>query len=309
MLKRLAVLLGLGLAVTQGAAAQNPFSAALTVNEAVITHYDIEQRVLFLDALGATGDLRALAVQQLTEDRVKVQAGRALGIELPPEAIEVGIEEFAQQRGITVDDVNRVLISREIDRQTLEDFVEAGITWREIVGGRFRQRALPSEEELDAALDASATRPEQVIQIAEIAIPFEERGEQETFDLADRVVRDLRRGATSFPAAVRQYSRSASAAEDGVLPPVPARQLPPALRGQLLLMRPGEITDPVPISGGVAILRLVSVREVPPSAPPDPATEEERRNGLRDQLFSERIERFGQGYLQELMRDALIVEQ
>lgn len=292
---------------TGQAAAQNPFAAAYTVNEAVITHYDIAQRMRLLDALGASGNLRALAIEQLTEDRVKVQAARALGIDLPPGAIEAGVEEFASQRGITVDDVTQVLIARDIDRQTLDDFVEAGLLWREVVGGRFRARSMPSEQELDAALAVEATRPVQVAELAEIALPFEERGEEATFALADRIVADIRRGAMSFPAAVSRYSRSASAAEGGRLPPIPVANLPAQLRGQVVLMGPGEVTNPFPIAGGVAILRLVSLRETPRGAADVDA--ETLREGLRERLFGERITRFGEGYLQELMRDALIVEQ
>jgi peptidyl-prolyl cis-trans isomerase SurA len=302
-----AMLLGLALAVAQPAAAQNPFSPAYTVNDAVITHYDIAQRVLFLDALGATGDLRSLAVEQLTEDRVKVQAARALGIELPEGALDAGVEEFAAQRGISVDDVIQVLIARDIDRQTLDDFVEAGLLWRELIGARFRARAIPSETELDAAAEAAINRPVQIVQLAEIAIPFEERGEAETLALGDRLVGDLRRGA-SFAGAVRQYSRGASAADGGTLPPLPIRQLPPAIRGQLALMQPGEVAGPFPIAGGIAILRLVSTREAPPSSVAD-LSDADFREGLRDELFNERITSFGQGYLQELMRDALILEQ
>ena len=54
--------------------AANPYAPAFTVNSSVVTDYDIGQRMKLLDALGATGDLRKIAIQQLTEDRVKVQA-------------------------------------------------------------------------------------------------------------------------------------------------------------------------------------------------------------------------------------------
>ena len=75
------------------------------VNEGVITNYDIDQRIRLLEALGANGDLRKLAVQQLTEDRIKVQAAANMEIGLPEGAIEVGIDEFATGRGLTMDDV------------------------------------------------------------------------------------------------------------------------------------------------------------------------------------------------------------
>ena len=62
------------LAPASAALAQNPYAPAIMVNEGVITRYDIDQRIKLLEALGASADLRKLAVQQLTEDRVKVQA-------------------------------------------------------------------------------------------------------------------------------------------------------------------------------------------------------------------------------------------
>ncbi|MCB1371593.1 MAG: peptidylprolyl isomerase [Rhodovulum sp.] len=288
------------------ARAANPYAAAYTVNNGVITFYDIEQRTMFLEALGAPGDVRELAIKQLTEDRLKIQAAESLGIELPEGAIEAGKEEFATGRGLTVEDVDRVLESRGIDQQTMDDFVEAGISWREVVGTLFRARASPTEEDIDAALEFSATAPVEVVQLAEIAIPFAERGEPETLALADRIHADLTRGA-NFAEMARRYSRSSSAERDGLIEPLPAAQLPAAMRSQILLMRPGQVTPPMPISGGVAILKLVSVRQEAP--PPSEQTEEERREALRAKLFNDRITAFGQGYLQELVSDALITER
>lgn len=299
-----ALVWGLGLGAP-GAGAQ-PFSAALTVNESAITHYDISQRVLLLEALGGSGDLRAQAVEQLTEDKVKLQAGRAIGLEVDEGFVQAGLEEFAAQRGLEALDVLQVLDARGIDRQTMDDFVAANIVWREVLGARFRNRAMPSEEDLDAAIALAASTPTEVYQLAEIALPFAERGEEETIAFAEQLHRDISRGA-SFSAAVRQYSRSASAQRDGLLDPMPAQQIPPALRTQVLLLRPGQITPPIPIPGGVAILQLVSIRQQPPQ--PIAADDIEAREALRLRLFNERISIFGQGYLQELLADALIVER
>jgi peptidyl-prolyl cis-trans isomerase SurA len=301
---------GLCLALLAGpAAGQTAFSPAITVNNGVITNYDIEQRVLLLDALGANGDLRRLAVQQLTEDRVKTQAAEALGIELPEGAIEAGIAEFATTRGLEVEDVTRVLDARGIDPQTMNDFVESGLVWRDVVAQRFRARATPSEADLDAALERAGETPREMLTLAEIALPFAELGEAETTALADRLYRDLVNGA-NFAAVAREYSRSASAAEGGIIDPLPAGRLPPAFRTQVLLLRPGQVARPVPISGGIAILKLVSIEQVRPTAEEIAAdATPEGRERLRQQLFTERITSFGQGYLQELLSDALITER
>jgi peptidyl-prolyl cis-trans isomerase SurA len=297
-----------GLVASAGpVAAQNPFAPALMVNEGVITNYDIDQRMRLLGALGASGDLREMAVEQLTEDRVKLQAAEAMEIELPEDAVAAGLEEFATARGLTVEDVLRVLEARDIDQQTMDDFVLSGLAWREVVAARFRARAMPTEADIDAALELSATTPREIMQLAEIALPYAERGEAETQALADRLARELSRGG-SFAAAARQYSRSATAERGGTLDPIPAAQLPPAVRSQVLLLSPGQVTRPIPISGGLAILKLVSIRQEPPAPAAEPA-DAEAREALRQRLFTERITSFGQGYLQELLSDALIVER
>lgn len=296
-------------AVSDGgpAFAANPYAPAITVNNGVITNYDIDQRMKLLEALGANGDLRELAVTQLTEDRVKKQAAEDMDIELPEGAVEGGIDEFATGRGLTPEEVYNVLDVRGIDVQTMKDFIESGLLWREVVGMRFRARALPSEADIDAALEDRQTRPQEMLTLAEIALPFEERGEAETQALADEIHRQLVRGA-SFSALAAEYSRSGTAERGGVLDPVPANRLPAAFRTQVLLLSPGQVTRPIPISGGLALIKLVSIdRRMLPPIPEDeiPAAREE----LRQLLFSERIQSFGQGYLQELLGDALIVER
>jgi len=299
-------MLALLLAFGGPVAAQNPYAPAITVNDGVITVYDIDQRMQLLGALGAGGDLRELAVQQLTEDRVKLQAAAELGIELPEGALEAGLDEWATQRGLTVEDVLRVLEARQIDRQTMDDFVESGIVWREVLNVRFRARAMPSEADLDAALELAATQPVEMLQLGEVALPFAERGEAETQALADSLYRQLASGS-DFAAVAREYSRSPSAANGGRLEPIPANRLPPTFRTEVLLLRPGQVTRPVPISGGLAIIKLLSVNQVRPEPvdAADPAVREE----LRQQLFAERITSFGQGYLQELLGDAIIDER
>ena len=84
-------------------------------------------------------------------------AERSSDIELPEGAIDAGLDEFAtsprpERRRRAAGARRRA----SIDRQTMDDFVESGLLWREVVGARFRARATPTEADLDAALELDA---------------------------------------------------------------------------------------------------------------------------------------------------------
>ena len=240
--------------------AQNPYSAAYVVNEKAVTYFDIEQRMRLLEALGARAGVRELAIEQLTAERLQVYAAELIGIELEEGAVEQGIEEFAARRELTADQVKQGLAARGISEETFEEFLFAGLIWREVVQARFRSRATPSENDLDAALDFSNRAIQESVEIQEIAIPFQGRSEEEVRELADQLSRDLNRGG-NFTNAVNRYSRAPSVRNGGRLGWVPAGSLPSQISGQVLALQPGEVTAPIELSQGVMLVKLLNIRE------------------------------------------------
>lgn len=306
MRKAWIVVMALVVALAGPLVAASPFDPVRTVNGRVITEYDVSERMKLLDALGADENLRTLAVEQLTEDRLKVAEAEALGIELPEGAIVGGLEQFAAQRGLTLDQVLETLDEAGIDPAAMDDFVEAGLLWSELIGVRFREKSIPTDEEVARALKEAENATVPVYQLAEIALPFAERGEEETEVFARQLYEELRRGF-DFEVAARRFSRAPSAQNGGLVDPIPQANLPPPLRAELESLSPGDVSEPIAISGGIAILKLVSIRDVRPE--PDPnLTEFDRTERMRQQVFSERITSFGEGYLQELRLDAVIVD-
>ncbi|MEM9267702.1 MAG: peptidylprolyl isomerase [Pseudomonadota bacterium] len=251
----------IALSWTAGAApAQDTrFQPALIVNERAITTYEIDQRALLLTAFGAPGDVRALAIEQLTDDRLRLQAASQLGLELSEEDLTAAVARFAQQRNLTPEQVGLALQARGIASSTLEAFLSANLLWREVVQARFRSRATPTETDLDAALEFATTGIREELLIQELAIPTEERGQEATKVLADQLSRDLNRGG-NFSAAVARYSRAASAARGGRLDWIPAAGLPPQIAGQLLALQPGEVTAAIPLPQGYTVLKLLDIR-------------------------------------------------
>lgn len=241
----------LTLAVPLSGLAANPYAPVRTINGEVITDYDIDQRIRLLEALGAEGDLRSLALEQLTEDRLKVQSGERIGVDLPEDAVLAGLEQFAASRGAGMEDVLRILDARDIDRQAMDDFVEAGLIWREVLGARFRQLAMPSDAEIDAALAEAANRRIDVYELGEIALPYAERGEAETQRLANDLYRELSLGG-DFASAALQFSRAETASDGGRIPAMPLEGMPGPLRNAVNGLSPGQVAPPIQITGGIA---------------------------------------------------------
>lgn len=244
------------------AMAQNPYSAAYAVNDSIITHYDIDQRMKLLRVFGfRSGDLRAAAIDQLIEDRLKLSAARVSGAAINDEALARGIESAAANSGQTADRLWAVARGRGVSREAFEEYYEVQIIWREIVQARFRQTADPTSVDVDNAINAAAAVTQQSILLAEIALPFAERGEEATIAFAARLSRDLNNGA-SFEDAVKNFSRSATAPNGGRIGWLSPDRLPGPIAAQVLGLRAGQVSAPVRVSSGIIILKVISSRVV-----------------------------------------------
>ena len=243
-----------------GAQSGTQYAPAIVVNDRAVTYYELEQRTLLLTAFGAAGDVRALAQEQLIDERLQLQAGEDLELIATDEQIAAGAEEFAARRQLTGEQIRGALNARGIANETFDDFIRAGLTWRNVVQARFRRIATPTENDLDAALALASRGVQESVLLQELGLPFAERGEEETIALARRLSRELNRGG-NFTAAVQRYSRTPSRARNGRLDWVPANNLPPAVGAQILALQVGEVTAPIEIQQGVSILKLLDRRE------------------------------------------------
>jgi len=267
-IRPLALLIGL-LLTSAPAVAQNPFSAARFVNDGIITHYDISQRTRMLRAFGvAPGDAEDLALKQLTEDSLKARAATDLGIFLTDEGYENSLEEFVTQRQMSVGGLNARLRNGGVAPETFEYFLRTSLRWREVINRRYRQRATPSEADVENELNFAAGRIQESVFIREIAIPFAERGQDGARALARQIVQQVEGGA-SFAALARRYSRTPTAENGGAVGWTPANRLPPLFASNILALSKGEVSAPIEVPAGIVLVQLSDIREETSAAAPD----------------------------------------
>ncbi|MEY4981899.1 MAG: hypothetical protein RIR62_165 [Pseudomonadota bacterium] len=242
------------------------FAPRVTVNGAVVSNYEFEQRVLFLRALRAPGDPEREALRGLIEDRLSQQAAEAAGISVTPEQIAEGMTEFASRANLSAEDFAAALAQEGIAPETFRDFVTAGLLWREVVRERFVGTVNFSEAQVDRALAETARRTEIEVLISEIVLPAEGEAASATVDEARRI-RDAITSGGGFDAAARTYSASPSAARGGRLDWMPLSNLPPAIAQRLLLLDTGEVADPFVAPQAVVLFQLNGINETDTIAP------------------------------------------
>ena len=247
--------------------AQSPFETVITVNDAAITQYEIDQRARLLALLRAPGDPQVEARKGLIEDRLRIGEARRAGVAPTPEEIQEGMTEFAARANLSAEQFIAAIGQAGVDVETFRDFVSAGLSWRTFVQGRFGPRSQVSDAEVDRALSQNSLQRGGVrVLLSEIIVPAQGPNAEANQALIQRLS-DTLRGESAFAAAARRYSASATRGRGGRLDWLPIGQVPPALRAAVLLLEPGEVTDPITLGPGVGIFQLRALEETEGETP------------------------------------------
>mgnify|MGYP003633502992 CR=1 FL=1 len=87
--------------LTGPVAAQNMFAPVATVNDSVVTEFEVQQRMRFLQVLNAPGSSRKAALQSLIDERLRGEAIRDAGLTLTDAGINEALEEFASRANLS----------------------------------------------------------------------------------------------------------------------------------------------------------------------------------------------------------------
>lgn len=263
----LGIALALSLILTQGAAqAQGLFSPAIRVNQGIITNFELEQRIRFMDILNLPGDPEKDARQALIDDRLRQQLTDEFGVEAAPEDVQLGIDEFASRADLTSEEFIQALNDVGISQETLRDFVRNQLTWRDYIQARYLSQARPTQQEIDRALGQAGGSGGLRVLMSEVIIPIT----PQTLAQAEELAKEISQvqGYDAFSAAAVQYSASDTRNNGGRLDWLPITQIPPALQPQILALAPGDITPPIPLPNAIALFQMRDIQEVATGTPP-----------------------------------------
>ena len=285
-LPRIALCLALLLPALPAAAQQGGlFAPRASVNDQVITNFEVEQRLRMLTLFGTQGDLAAETIKGLIDDRLRMFAAEQIGLKVTPEALTAGMTEFAGRANLSLEDFTKALAQGGVDPEALRDFVESGLLWREVIRARFAGKITITETEIDRALAAETRRAAVRVLLSELVLTAAPGNESQARALANRLRREIRT-EDDFAAAARQYSSAGTAGSGGHLDWRALTSMPAEVIPALANLGPGQVSEPVTQPGTVTIFFMRDQQQGTPTEaaiavdyarfalpPGDPATE------------------------------------
>ncbi len=236
-----------------------------TVNDRIITGFDLRQRMLVIMAMSQVqpteeniGAIQQQALNDLIEQQLQAaEISKFETLKISDQEVDEEIAAMAREAGTTGPNYLAFLEQGGIRPQAFREQLRTEIGWRELVGGRFRDRAKVSRAQVDQAMrqmTESATKPQYLV--GEIYLEASRvGGMQEAMNGARQLVQQMVQGAP-FMAVARQFSAAPSAARGGDAGWVVQGTVQPALEQAMAALEVGQLSNPVPVDGGVYILYM-----------------------------------------------------
>ncbi|WP_312166023.1 peptidylprolyl isomerase [Phenylobacterium sp.] len=245
-------------------------SVAAVVNDDIISTYDLAQRMRLLIATSGIqptqqniAQFQREALISLVDERLQIQELRRqekeqkISLIADSSEIDEELTDMARNNNMSLEQFTNSLAGQGISVSTLRDQVRAQISWQRWIRGRYGSRLRVGEDQVKAVrqrMEAAAAKPQY--QISEVFIDANRVGGMDTaVNGATQLVAQMQQGAP-FPAVARQFSASATAANGGDAGWITAGEMAPEIDTALEQMRPGQLSQPIPVRDGVYIIFL-----------------------------------------------------
>jgi peptidyl-prolyl cis-trans isomerase SurA len=257
-----------------GTAMPSVVKATAIVNGDVITQTDVEQRLALL-AMANGGEIPPEERQRLSEqvlrnlidETLEIQAAKSEKIQVKESDIDKTVQRVAQNVKRTPAELAAYLQANGSDIKSLRRQIEGEIAWQRLQRAKIESSVSVGDEEVKAVLDKlNASKGTEEYRVGEIFLSATPSTEAQTLDNANKILAQLRNGA-SFAGYARQYSEASTAAVGGDLGWVRPEQLPAQLANAVRSLQAGSVSDPIPVPGGFSIIAVQDTRKI---LTPDP---------------------------------------
>jgi peptidyl-prolyl cis-trans isomerase SurA len=244
----------------------------------------------------AAPEVRTSALNELIEERVKLQEAKRLNIVIDDKDVDGVIKSIADRNKVTVQQFAAQIKAMGSDISVMRQRFQATLAWNEVVRRKFNQQVTVSSQDVERYVSQGSKGEDHVeLQISRVIIPLTSKVDQasmaQRMDQGEALRREFKSCKTLAPLIAKVPGAR--------LEELPARlssELPDPQRTLLLNAEVGEMLPPLPGPNGLDLF-AVCARTV------KTAKEAMRTEALSD-LRQQDFERRARGALRELTETA-----
>lgn len=238
------------------------------VNDEAITNLDLLARQAFMKLAGdideATPEAEKfrLSLEQLIEERIRIQEARKGGVVLTETDLMARAEALAKRQKKTVEQYLVDLEKQGVPRSTFLEKIRAQDVWQKLIVKKLPSAGVINPSDLDEEIKAQKARTGEIeVRVAEIFLSTLGQ-DKDQVALNVNTLLELMKSGETFDSLAKQYSQAPSQAEDGLRDWAPIEDFEPAL--QKVFATTEVQNKPLVIDGetGVWIIALLGKRKV-----------------------------------------------
>jgi parvulin-like peptidyl-prolyl isomerase len=269
------------------------------INNRIITKSDLDERTAYLvqqtqeEAKGKDyqaelqGAKDALLANLITEALLIERAETIFDFDKIRQNL---IEDFRKQQNIADDaDLEKALKEQGMTRKELEEHLLRLAVPNEIINYDVRRKISVSQAEMEAYFGEHHERWETpaTVTFREIVLAYDPDGRDDALTQA-KAISVLARNGSDYIELVHKFSVGGSKEIDGLIGPVPAKDLNPAIAQSAFALKPGEVSDPIDLGRAFDIVRVEAKAD--PSAKTLAEVKDDVYSAVREEKFRPRFD-------------------
>ncbi|MDT9587074.1 MAG: peptidylprolyl isomerase SurA [Candidatus Arsenophonus melophagi] len=209
--------------------------------------------------------LRHQILEHLIIDKIIIQIAEKMRINIPDQAIDMAIANFATQNGLTLDQLQQRLLMNGMNVQNYRSDVRKEMMIAEVRNNEVAQRIMILPQEVDslvAKLNAQANQDTKV-NLSHILIPLSENPtntqKQLAVDTVNKIFDQLKQGADFIQLAIT-YSDKHNTLKVSNMSWRKIKELPTVFAQKIYYAKKGDIIGPIRSEIGFHILKLHDIK-------------------------------------------------
>jgi peptidyl-prolyl cis-trans isomerase SurA len=243
---------------------------------------------------------RKQAQEELIEERLKLQEGKRVGIEVSDEDVRRMMKGLADRNKMTEEQFAQHIKGLGVDISTMRERTRAQAAWREVVRRKFSAQVSITNRDIERMISASASAAggdaiELDVQKITLAMPaaMGQASMAKRYAEADR----LRQRLTGCRNMASLVQGDASAKFED-LKAIKPTSIPEPTRSMLLSAKEGDVLPPTTSGGGIEIYAVCGRRAI--------KGDEKAREQAQEELAQREFEIVAKRHLRDLRQDAHI---